>query len=68
MAAPHAAGTVALCLGTGGVPGPCAGLAPADVIRRVRADAAAAGGGFLGDPSTPVAGRYFGQLVPAGAY
>jgi subtilisin family serine protease len=68
MAAPHAAGTVALCLGTGGVPGPCAGLAPADVIRRVRADAAAAGGGFLGDPSTPVAGRYFGPLVPAGAY
>jgi len=68
MAAPHAAGTVALCIGSGGVPGPCAGLRPADVIRKIRTDAAAAGPGFLGDPSTPVAGRYFGPLVPAGAY
>ena len=43
--------------------GPCAGLAPADVIRRIRADAAASVasiGGFEGDPFTPVAGRYFG--------
>jgi len=68
MAAPHAAGTVALCIGSGGVPGPCAGLRPADVLRKIRADATAAGPGFLGDPSTPVAGRYFGPLVPAGAY
>ena len=69
MASPHAAGTVALCLGSGGVPGPCAGLAPADVIRRVRADGSSSlAGGFLGDPNTPVAGRYFGPLVPAGAY
>jgi subtilisin len=70
MASPHAAGTVALCIGSGGVPGPCAGLAPADVIRRIRADAAgaAAADGFLGDPNTPVAERYFGPLVPAGAY
>jgi subtilisin family serine protease len=69
MAAPHAAGTVALCLGSGGVPGPCAGLSPADVIRRVRADAASsAAGGFLGDPGNPVAGRWYGPLVAAGAY
>jgi subtilisin len=71
MAAPHAAGTVALCVGSGGVAGPCAGLAPADVISRIRADAAASSsstGGFVGDPSTPVAGRYFGPLVAAGAY
>jgi subtilisin len=70
MATPHAAGTVALCIGSGGVPGPCAGLAPADVIRRIRADAASApaADGFLGDPNAPAAGRYFGPLVPAGAY
>jgi subtilisin len=71
MAAPHATGTVALCVGSGGVAGPCAGLAPADVISRIRADAAASAasiGGFEGDPFTPVAGRYFGPLVPAGAY
>jgi subtilisin len=69
MAAPHAAGTVALCLGSGGVPGPCAGLPPADVIRRIRTDASnSLAGVFLGDPNTPVAGRYFGPLVPAGAY
>ena len=69
MAAPHAAGTVALCLGSGGVPGPCAGLRPADVIRKVQADAgSSAGGGFVGDPDSPVVGRWFGPLVPAGAY
>jgi subtilisin len=71
MAAPHATGTVALCVGSGGVAGPCAGLAPADVISRIRADAAASAasiGGFEGDPFTPVAGRYYGPLVPAGAY
>jgi subtilisin family serine protease len=71
MAAPHATGTVALCVGSGGVAGPCAGLAPADVISRIRADAAAASasiGGFVGDPGTPVANRYFGPLVAAAAY
>src|SRR3954447_19510874 len=40
--APHVAGAVALCGGTAAQPGPCAGLAPAAVIARVRADAAAA--------------------------
>ncbi len=56
MAAPHVAGAVALCLSSGGVAGPCAGLRPAQVIERVRADAAArsmadATYGFLGDPN-----------------
>ena len=69
MATPHAAGTVALCMGSGGVPGPCAGLAPADVIRRIRSDAAThSTGGFTGDPDSPVANRYFGPLVSASAY
>jgi subtilisin family serine protease len=71
MATPHAAGAVALCFGSGGAPGPCAGRAPAGVIERIRSDAAAAAptlGGFLGDPTTPVPGRYFGPLVSAAAY
>jgi subtilisin family serine protease len=69
MATPHAAGTVALCVGSGGTPGPCAGLTPANVINRIRADAAAnSTGGFLGDPGSPVANRYFGPLVSASAY
>jgi subtilisin family serine protease len=71
MATPHVAGTVALCMGSGGAAGPCAGRPPADVIQRIRADAAAAApaiGGFLGDPDNPVADRYFGPLVSAAAY
>jgi subtilisin len=71
QAAPHAAGAVALCHGSGGLPGPCAGLAPAAVIARVRADAAAAmtlSTGFLGDPLRPLAGKVFGSLVTAAPY
>jgi len=71
MATPHAAGTVALCMGSGGVAGPCASLSPANVITRIRADAAAGApalGGFLGDPDNPFPGRYFGPLVSAAAY
>jgi subtilisin len=66
QAAPHVAGTVALC-----IDGPCAGLAPAGVIAQVRADAAAFGtipNGFAGDPLRPVSGRYFGYLASAGGY
>jgi subtilisin len=62
---------VALCFGSGGTPGPCAGQTPAGVIQRIRSDAAAAApslGGFLGDPNNPVPGRYFGPLVSAAAY
>jgi hypothetical protein len=65
MAAPHVAGAVALCLGSGGSPGPCAGLSTAGVVERLRADAAtadAARWGFSGDPAR------FGHLVSAAAY
>jgi subtilisin len=71
QAAPHVAGTVALCLGTGGAAGPCTGLTPMGVLARVRDDATAGAttlNGFAGDPLRPVAGRYFGPLVRAGAY
>jgi subtilisin family serine protease len=71
QAAPHVAGTVALCIGGGGVDGPCAGLSPAAVIARVRSDAAAAAtltNGFAGDPLRPVSGRYYGYLATAAGY
>jgi subtilisin len=72
QAAPHVAGAVALCIGDGGVPGPCAGLSPAAVIARVRADAAAAATlatGFSGDPLRPVSStKYFGYLATAAGY
>ena len=56
QAAPHVAGALALCL-----EGPCSGLAPAQSIARVRADALA--GSFTGP-----AGRTYGPLVSAAAY
>lgn len=71
QAAPHVAGAVALCLGSGGVAGPCAGLAPRAVLARVRDDASAGAivaNGFVGDPLRPVSGKYFGPLVRAGGY
>ena len=67
-AAPHAAGVVALCMGQAGRPGPCAEMTPAEVIEQVRADAAANAtpqNGFVGDPFSPVGGRYYGHLVSA---
>lgn len=66
MASPHVAGTVALCIASGA----CDGLPPAELGQRLRADAAArpSGDGFLGDPSQPVSGRYYGHLVYAGGY
>jgi len=72
MAAPHVAGVVALCLNQGGASGPCSGLAPAQVIARVRDQAAArtASGlpyGFTGDLVRPVTGRSYGNLAWAGA-
>jgi subtilisin len=69
MAAPHVAGLVALCLGEGGAGGPCTGLAPADVIQKIRADVqaqATAANGFQGDPLRPL-GRYYGHLASAAA-
>jgi len=71
QAAPHVAGAVALCHGSGGLPGPCAGLAPAAVIARVRSDAATAAtssNGFLGDLIRPLSGKVFGPLVSAAQY
>ncbi|MBI3522643.1 MAG: S8 family serine peptidase [Chloroflexi bacterium] len=71
MAAPHVSGTVALCFGSGGQRGPCAGLAPNAVIARIRADAeshATATNGFSGDPAHGVARRSYGYLVWAGGY
>ena len=66
MASPHVAGTVANCIGHRNNPGPCAGMTPAQVIQKIRGDAAAKARryGFLGDPRhTPPAGRYYGFLV-----
>ncbi len=71
QAAPHVAGSLALCFNDGGIAGPCAGLSPAAAIARVRADAAAdatALNGFKGDPWHPLTGKYFGYLVNASAY
>ena len=71
QAAPHVAGTLALCRGSAGVPGPCADLSAADAIAHVRSDAAAAAttaNGFLGDPLRPLTGKVFGPLVSAALY
>jgi hypothetical protein len=70
MATPHLAGAVALCMGEAGTAGPCASLAPADVIQRMRATAAShnaanSGYGFTGDPLRAFAGAYFGHLTVA---
>lgn len=65
MATPHVTGTAALCIATGH----CTGT-PADVINRLRFDASTQGFGygFVGDPLTPIAGRYYGNLIYAGGY
>ncbi|HEV3379275.1 MAG TPA: S8 family serine peptidase [Thermoleophilaceae bacterium] len=71
MAAPHLAGAAALCIGEAGGAGPCAGLAPAQIVSKLRADAerytaAVSGFGFSGDPLRPAGGAYFGYLHWAG--
>ena len=70
MAAPHVAGAVALCINSGGVGGPCAGLAPAQITQRMRsgAETSSADYGFVGDPRQPVANRYYGYLVNGSSY
>ena len=65
MATPHVAGVVALCHGSAGSPGLCAGLVPAQVMARILADAAAAPAGY---GFTGVAGRLYGNLVRAAAF
>ena len=67
MATPHVAGLVALCLEEGGRPGPCAGLTPAEIIQRMRVEAASraaadGGYGFTGDPEHVLSGRFYGHL------
>jgi subtilisin len=67
IASPHAAGVAALCLGENGAAGPCAGLSPAQIIQKLRSDAAAyatPANGFIGDPLHPI-GRFYGSLVSA---
>jgi subtilisin len=61
MASPHVAGLVARCIDAG----PCAGMAPTQIIAKLKADAAArpADQGFLGDPHRPVDGKFYGHLV-----
>jgi subtilisin len=68
MSGPYATATAHLCI----VSGQCAGT-PAETIQKLRSDAAAytqanPSWGFTGDPSHPVAGRYYGYLVRAGLY
>ncbi|CAM3582757.1 S8 family serine peptidase [Smaragdicoccus niigatensis] len=74
MASPHVAGSVANCISKGGVPGPCAGMTPAQIITKIRADAgqkttATPIFGFNGDPiHSPDPNKYYGYLVNGGAY
>jgi len=77
MASPHVPGTASLCIGKNTSPGPCAGMTPAQVLQKLRSDAAAhatpgpipgASNGFIGDPNHPMVGRYYGFLVEASGY
>ncbi|MGH9041649.1 MAG: S8 family serine peptidase [Acidimicrobiia bacterium] len=66
MASPHVAGLVARCIDAG----PCSGMSPAEIIQKIRADAAArpAESGFFGDTKEPLEGRYYGDLIDGSAY
>jgi subtilisin len=66
MAAPHVAGTVALCIAKG----TCAGMTPASIMSRLISDATARPStyGFTNDPRTPNGTRYYGYLEYAGGY
>jgi subtilisin family serine protease len=61
MASPHVAGLVARCIDAG----PCAGMSPAQIIAKLKTDAASrpADEGFLGDPHRPVDGKFYGHLA-----
>ncbi len=66
MASPHVAGLVARCIDAG----PCAGMTPAQIIAKLKTDAAArpADQGFLGDPHRPADGKFYGHLVDDKGY
>jgi subtilisin len=71
MATPHVTGSVALCIASGR----CAGLTPAQIMQKLRADAAArpVSYGFDGDPSRPIVDpggrtRFYGYLLYAAGY
>jgi subtilisin len=69
QAAPHVSGTVALCIASGS----CAGLGPAQIVRKIIGDAATYNTanpnyGFAGDPLHPISGKYYGYLIRAGLY
>jgi subtilisin family serine protease len=68
-AAPFVTGTVVLCL----VDGACSDRRPRKVVQKIAADALQNNAkhpafGFEGDPSRPVAGRYYGPLIDASGY
>jgi hypothetical protein len=53
------------------VSGPCGSLTPAQIVQKIRSDAAAhatATNGFIGDPFRQVGSKYFGYLAYAGGY
>jgi subtilisin len=69
QAAPHVAGTVALCIASGS----CAGLAPRQIVNKIVSDAFGyttkhPDYGFVGDPLHPISGKYYGYLIRAGLY
>jgi subtilisin family serine protease len=66
MASPHIAGLVARCIDAG----PCAGMKPAEIMAKLRSDAAArpAADGFLGDSHRPIDGKYYGDLTLDAGY
>ena len=69
FASPFGAGVVALCIAHG----PCGGLSPKEVLRKVVNETAGyntrhPSWGFSGDPLRPVAGKYYGWLLQAGLY
>jgi len=65
MASPHVAGTAAVCIASGA----CAGLAPSQIIQKLRTDAAARPTtyGFAEDANS-TSSKYYGHLIWAGGY
>ncbi len=69
FSAPAVAAIVALCIDSG----PCAGLRPKEIVRKIVKDATAYNKrhpnyGYEGDPFRPVEDRYYGYLIRAGLY